>query len=142
MSKTIEGGAGSKRKRVGWLLTGLSGAFLLLDAAGKFMRPEAVVEAMGKLGYEASVITPLGFVLAACTALALFPRTAVVGAILLTGYLGGAVATHVRVGNPLFSHALFPVYIGAMIWLGLQLRGFELRPPRAHGRAAAETKLG
>jgi len=85
------------------------------------------VEATVKLGYSATTIVPLGIVLLTCTVLYVIPRTSVLGAILLTGYLGGAVATHVRVGDPLFSHVLFPVYLGVMIWLGLYLRDNRLR---------------
>jgi hypothetical protein len=98
-----------------------------MDAIGKFVRPEAVVSGTVELGYQESVILPLGLILLACVALYVIPRTAVLGAILLTGYLGGAVATHVRIGNPLFTHTLFPVYIGVLLWLGLYLRSRKLR---------------
>jgi len=74
------------------------------------------------LGYNESVIFPLGIVLLACTVLYALPITSVLGAILLTGYLGGAVASHVRLGSPLFTHVLFPVYLGILLWLGLYLR--------------------
>ena len=72
-------------------------------------------------------IVPLGVVLAACLALYLIPRTAIVGAVFLTGYLGGAIATHVRVGNPLASHVLFPVYVATLVWGGLYLRDARAR---------------
>ena len=93
----------------------------------KLVKPAPVVEATVRLGYPESVILGLGIVLLACTALYLIPRTSILGAVLLTGYLGGAVATHVRVGNPLFSHVLFPTYLGALIWGGLYLREDRLR---------------
>jgi len=73
------------------------------------------------------VVLPLGMVLLACVALYAIPRTAILGAILLTGYLGGAVASNVRVGNPLFGYILFPVYVGVLLWLGLYLRDGRLR---------------
>jgi len=85
------------------------------------------VEGTLQLGYPESVILGLGIILLACTVVYLMPRTAILGAILLTGYLGGAVATHVRVGSPLFSHVLFPVYLGVLIWGGLYLRDERLR---------------
>ena len=89
--------------------------------------PKPVVDGTLELGYPASVIFGLGVVLLVSTVLYVIPRTAVLGAILLTGYLGGAVATHVRVGNPLFSHVLFPTYLGALIWGGLWLRDRRVR---------------
>ena len=101
--------------------------FLLMDSVMKIMKAEVVVKGSTALGYPESVIFGLGVVLLLSTALYAIPRTAVVGAILLTGYLGGAVATHVRVGDPLFSHVLFPVYLGVFIWAGLVLRDVRLR---------------
>jgi hypothetical protein len=80
-----------------------------------------------ELGYPADSILTFGLVELACVALYMIPRTAVLGAVLLTGYLGGAIATHVRVGNPLFSHVLFPTYVAALIWGGLYLRDARLR---------------
>lgn len=106
----------------GRVLSSLSVLFLLIDGVMKFVKPQPVVEATVKLGYPATVIFPLGVVLLLCVALYVVPRTSVLGAILLTGYLGGAVASHVRVGDPLFSHILFPVYLGLLIWAGLYLR--------------------
>lgn len=111
----------------GRALSGVAALFLLADSAGKFVRPAPVVEGTVLLGYPESVILPLGIVLFACTLLYVIPYTSVLGAILLTGYLGGAVATHVRVGNPLFSHILFPTYVGLLIWGGLYLREGRLR---------------
>lgn len=104
----------------------LPALFLLLDGAMKLIKPEPVVSATVELGYSETVIVPLGVVLLACTILYLIPRTAVLGAILLTGYLGGAVATHVRAGQGPFE-ILFPVIFGALLWGGLVLRDDRLR---------------
>jgi hypothetical protein len=79
------------------------------------------------LGYPESLALGLGIIEIACTVIYVVPRTTVLGAILLTGFLGGAVATHVRVGDPLFSHSLFPIYVGVLVWLGLYLRDDQLR---------------
>src|SRR5436190_5288690 len=111
----------------GRIMSALPALFLFVDGAMKLVKPEVVVKATVELGYREAVILPLGVVLLACTILYVIPRTAVLGAILLTGYLGGAVATHVRVGNPLFSHVLFPVYLGILLWGGLCLRDSRLR---------------
>lgn len=117
----------SKSLWAGRILSGLVVLFLLMDGVMKLLKPAVVVEGTVKVGYSESVIVPLGIVLLACTILYAIPRTSVLGAILLTGYLGGAVATHVRVGDPLFTHALFPIYLGILIWLGLYLRDERLR---------------
>jgi hypothetical protein len=111
----------------GRLMSALPALFLLMDAVGKLVKPAPVVEGTVQLGYPESVLLGLGIVLLGCTVLYVIPRTAILGAILLTGYLGGAVATHVRVGSPLFSHILFPVYIAVLIWGGLYLRDERLR---------------
>src|SRR6266498_1359144 len=111
----------------GRVMSGLPSLFLLADGIGKLVKPEPVVEGTVKLGYPESVLVPLGIVLLTCTILYVIPRTSALGAILLTGYLGGAVATHVRVGNPIFTHILFPVYLGVLIWGGLYLRDYRVR---------------
>jgi hypothetical protein len=110
----------------GWILTILPALFLLFDAVMKLVKPAFVVEGTMKYGYPESSILPLGIVLFASTVLYLIPRSAVLGAILLTGYLGGAVATHVRVEEGLFP-ILFPVVFGALLWGGLVLRDARLR---------------
>jgi len=110
----------------GRIIGALPALFLLLDGIMKLIKPAPVVEATVKLGYPESVILGLGIVLIASTVLYLIPRTSILGAILLTGYLGGAVATHVRVGDNLFS-VLFPVFFGLLIWGGLYLRDDRLR---------------
>jgi hypothetical protein len=110
----------------GRIMSSLPALFLLVDGAMKLVRPEVVVKTTMDLGYAESVILPLGVVLLACTILYLIPWTAVLGAILLTGYLGGAVATHVRAGQGPFE-ILFPVLFGALLWGGLVLRDNRLR---------------
>ena len=112
---------------IGRILGALSTLFLLMDGVMKLIKPAPVVEATVRLGYPESVIQSLGIVLLVCTILYAIPRTSILGAILLTGYLGGAVAANVRVGNPLFSHVLFPVYVALFIWGGLHLREPRLR---------------
>lgn len=114
-------------RRAGRALTAIPVAFLLFDGAIKLIGIKAVAETMPLLGWPVALAAPLGIILLSCLTLYVIPQTAVFGAILLTGYLGGAVATHVRVGNPLFSHILFPTYVGAMIWGGLFLRDARVR---------------
>jgi len=113
----------------GRIMSGLVVFFLLVDAGFKLIRPlpAPAVEAFGKLGYPVEFAGGIGVLLLACVAVYLIPRTSVLGAILLTGYLGGAVASHVRVGDPWFSHALFPVYIGLLVWGGIYFREPRLR---------------
>ncbi len=110
----------------GRIISGLMALFMLVDAVMKFIKPPVVVEGTVKLGYPESAIFGLGVVLLISTILYMVPRTAVLGAILLTGYLGGAVATHVRVSDTTFT-ILFPVIFGALIWGGLFLRDARLR---------------
>ena len=110
----------------GRIVSALPALFLLLDGVMKLIKPAAVIEATVQLGYRESTILGIGIVLLISTILYLVPRTAILGAILLTGYLGGAVATHVRVGGSLFP-VLFPVLFGVLLWLGLYLRDERLR---------------
>lgn len=112
---------------VGRVLSGLVVLFLIPDGVIKFIKPAPVIETSAHLGLPLSLANTLGILLLICTALYVFPRTSVLGAILLTGYLGGAVSTHLRVGDPLFSHILFPTYLGVLLWLGLYLRDERLR---------------
>ena len=111
----------------GRILSGLVVLLLIPDGIIKFVKPAPVVETSAHLGLPLSLANTLGILLLICTAIYVFPRTSVLGAILLTGYLGGAVATHLRVGDPLFSHILFPTYLGVLLWLGLYLRDDRLR---------------
>jgi DoxX-like family len=110
----------------GRIMTALPALLLLADSIGKLLKPAPVIEATVKLGYPESVIVGLGIVLLISTILYIIPLTTVLGAILLTGYLGGAVATHVRVGGSLFE-ILFPAFFGALIWGGLYLRDERIR---------------
>jgi hypothetical protein len=111
----------------GRIISALPALFLLVDGIMKLVKPEPVVKATIELGYPESVIMALGMILLVGVILYMVPRTAVLGAILLTGYFGGAIAAQVRVGNPLFSHVLFLVYLAVLIWGGL-----FLRDPRLH----------
>ena len=114
------------RRWVGLVVSGLPALFLVVDGVAKLFKPVPVVEGTVRLGYSESVIIPLGIVLLICTLLYLIPRTAVLGAILLTGYLGGAVATHVRFYEGLFP-IVFAIVFGVLLWLGLYLRDPQLR---------------
>ena len=106
----------------GRILTTLAVLFLLFDAVIKFTDTAPVRDSFAQLGYPLKLAVVIGVLELTCLAVYLIPRTSILGAILLTGYLGGAIATHVRVENPLFSHILFPTYIAALIWGGLLLR--------------------
>ena len=109
------------RKVAGWLVSGLVAAFMLLDAGVKFAKPPAVAEAFQRTGWPMDLSVTLGLILLSCTVLYLIPRTAVLGAILMTGYLGGAVATNLRLHNPAFN-TWFPVVFGVLAWIGVWLR--------------------
>jgi len=111
----------------GRILSGLVILFLLFDGAMKLVPLDIVVETHEQLGIPANLARTLGVLTIACTVLYAIPRTAVLGAILLTGYLGGAIATHLRVGSPIFTHLLFGFYLGLMVWGGLYLRDERLR---------------
>ena len=106
----------------GRILSALPALFLLMDGIMKVMKPDFVVKATVELGYPEEVIFGLGIVVLICVVLYIIPYTSVLGAILLTGYLGGAVASHLRHGDPLFSHVLSPVYFAILLWGGLYLR--------------------
>jgi hypothetical protein len=101
--------------------------FLVFDAAIKLAVVPPVVEAFAKLGVPVALAQGIGVLELFCVALFLFPATAALGAVLLTGFLGGAMAIHVRVGDPLLSHVLFPVYVGALLWTALFLRDERIR---------------
>ena len=116
----------NKRLWAGYIMSGLPTLFLLMDGSMKLYKPRSVVEATVQLGYPESVILGLGAVLLVSTFLYLLPRTAILGAILLTGYLGGAVASQVRVGAVPFN-IVFPLLIGALLWGGLWLRDYRVQ---------------
>jgi hypothetical protein len=111
----------------GRILSGLAALFLTFDGVIHILKIAAVVRAFDALGFPLSTAVTLGVVELICVALYVYPRTSVLGAILLTGYLGGAIATQVRVGAPLLSTALFPVYVALFVWGGIYLRDDRLR---------------
>ncbi len=130
MSSAIPAAVGSESKKIIWagrVLSGLVVLFLLFDSVGKLMRVAAVMQGTTELGFAQSAVFPVGVLLLICTVLYAVPRTTVLGAILLTGYLGGAVATQVRVGHPLFGYILFPVYLGILLWGGVYARDARVR---------------
>jgi len=111
----------------GRVISGLAVAFLIFDSLGKLLELQPVIDGTKQLGYPPDIAFKLGVILMTCVLVYLVPQTTVLGAVLLTGYLGGAVATHVRVGSPLFTHVLFPTYIAALLWGGALLRDARLR---------------
>jgi hypothetical protein len=113
----------------GWALSGLSIAFCLMDAFMKLFHPQFVIDATTEIGWPAdpTTLTTLGVILLVSTTLYAFPRTAVLGAVLLTGFLGGAVASHMRHADPLLTHDLFGVYLGIIVWGGLWFRDARIR---------------
>jgi DoxX-like protein len=117
----------SKRRLwTGRILSGLAVLFLVFDAVIKFTKIAPVVDAFAQLGYPIGLAPTIGSIALICVVLYLIPRTSVLGAVLLTGYLGGAIASQLRIGSPLFSHVLFPIYVAALIWGGLYLRDEQL----------------
>lgn len=109
----------------GRILSGFAVAFLLFDGVMKFFMvklPPEALEASAALQWPMERMPLVGIILLICTILYAIPRTAIIGAILLTGYLGGAIASHVRVSNPLWTHTFFPIYIAVFVWLGLYFR--------------------
>ena len=120
--QTVSGGRGMLW--TGRIITGFIALFLLFDSTVKLIKSPQAVQGTLHLGYPESKIVPIGMVLLASLALYLLPRTSILGAILLTGYLGGATATMVRVSSP---WVLFPVFIGVLVWAGLYLRDEQVR---------------
>jgi hypothetical protein len=106
----------------GYVLTTLVALFLAFDAIVKVLRLGPAMTATTDLGYPAAAVFPIGIMELVCLGLYVLPQTAVLGAVLLTGYLGGAIATHVRAGSPMLTHTLFPIYVALMLWGGLYLR--------------------
>ena len=113
----------------GRVLSGFVIVFLLFDGAIKLVPWPVVTETMDRIGYGSSetLARTLGVITVACSVLYAIPPTSILGAILLTGYLGGAMASHLRIGSPLFTHTLFGLYLGLMVWGGLWLRDRDLR---------------
>jgi hypothetical protein len=136
MSASTSVKASPWRQRLGLGLSALAILFFLLDASGKLLQIEPVVKGTIELGWPSSAVFPLGLLLLVGAVLHAVPRTSVLGAIYLTGFLGGAIATHFRIGSPLFTHVLFGVYVATIMWSGLVLRYPALRtvvvsPPRS-----------
>lgn len=121
-SQHVHSARSGAARKLGWILSGLALLFLSWDAAMKLVRHPLAIEGSKALGYSEHAIVSVGVIAAGCVVVYAVPRTAVLGAILWTGYLGGAIATHLRVGNPLLSHTLFPVYVAILLWGGLALR--------------------
>ncbi len=121
--------ASSPMRLLGRILSGLVIVFMLFDGAIKLVPWPVVMQTMDRMGYGSSesFARTLGVISIACTVLYAIPPTSILGAILLTGYLGGAMASHVRIDSPLFSHILFGLYLGLMLWGGLWLRDRGLR---------------
>jgi DoxX-like family len=117
----------AKRCWIGRVLTAIPVLFLIFDFSIKIAHVQPVTDAFARLGIPDHLAVTVGVLELICLAIYLLPRTALLGAVLLTGFLGGAIMLHVRVGDPLFSHILFPVYIGALLWIGLYLRDPRLR---------------
>ena len=121
--------------RAARFVAGVPVLFLIFDTVIKLIRIEPVTMSFVQLGYAPSLAVGIGLLELACLTLYVVPRTSILGAVLMTGYLGGAVATHVRAGSPLFTHVLFPVYVGILIWLGVFLADHRVRallPVRMH----------
>jgi len=120
---------GTAAKVAGWVMSGLVVAFMIFDGGIKLVPLQAVTDSAAELGLPTgeAFARGLGVLALVCTALYAWPRTAMLGAVLLTGYLGGAVATQLRIGAPLLSHLLFGVYLGLLMWGGLYLRDLRLR---------------
>ena len=127
MAVPAERTAQSRSRVAGIALSAIASLFLASDAALKVLRLGPAVEGTTSLGYPAETVLWIGAIQSACLLLYLVPRTAVLGALMMTGYLGGAVATHVRISSPLLSHTLFPVYVALLLWGGLYLRDERLR---------------
>lgn len=118
----------SAARWTGRVLSGLGVLFMIFDGGAKVLDlipPD--IKAANSLGWSDHTLPTVGAIALLCTALYLIPRTALLGAILLTGYFGGAIASHLRLDNPLFTHTLFPIYIAALFWIGLFLRDNRVR---------------
>ncbi|WBY18146.1 DoxX family protein (plasmid) [Erythrobacteraceae bacterium WH01K] len=129
--------------RIGWSLSGLAILMLGMDAGAKLIAPEVMIANSPPLGLPADpgFHRILGAILALCTLLYAWPRTSPIGAVLLTGYLGGAVATHLRVDSPLVTHTFVSVYLGAIVWLGLMLRDRRVAALLATSQTADQSLL-
>jgi hypothetical protein len=128
MTTAIDTASPSKaRLWTGCVLTTLTTLFLVFDGAMKLVQPQPVTQAMTQLGFPLHLSVPIGIILLVCTVLYVLPPTAVTGAVLLTGYLGGAIVSQMRIGAPLLSTTLFPIYFAVLLWAGVYLREPRLR---------------
>jgi hypothetical protein len=128
MQSAVPSGSVSRKSLwAGRIITGLVAVFLVFDAVIHIMKPAPVVEAFAKLNFPIRFAVPLGIIELVCILLCVIPRTSILGAIFLTGYLGGAIAIQLPTGNPFFGEVLFPVYIAAFLWAGIYLRDERLR---------------
>jgi hypothetical protein len=128
MQSTAQSGSiSAKALWAGRIISGLVTAFMLMDAVMHLMKPAPVVEGFAKLGFPIRLAVTLGIIDLICVLLYVIPRTSTLGAILLTGYLGGAVAIQLPTGNSLFGEVLFPIYVGVLVWGGIYLRDERLR---------------
>jgi hypothetical protein len=128
MQSTAPSGFPSKKSVwAGRIITGLVAAFLVFDAVIHIMKPAPVVEGFAKLNFPIRFAVPLGIIELVCILLYVIPRTSILGAIFLTGYLGGAIAIQLPTGNPFFGEVVFPVYIAVFLWGGIYLRDERLR---------------
>jgi hypothetical protein len=139
--------SGSKKAFwAGWVISSLVLLFLLFDGVSKVMLIAPVVEATKQLGYPENLVRPLGVIVLICAVLYAVPRTAILGGIVLTGFLGGAIASHIRLQDPLLTHVLFGLYVGLLAWGGLYLRDDRVRaliPVRRHAKAdTVQTTVG
>ncbi|MGH8178456.1 MAG: DoxX family protein [Steroidobacter sp.] len=126
-SLTHTASVSTKALWTGRILSGLAVVFLLFDSLIKLIKMDVVVESFAQLGYPHTVSRGIGLLELVCIVLYVIPRTSVTGAVLLTGVFGGAIASHLRIGDPVFTHLLFGVYLGAMVWGGLLLRDHRAR---------------
>lgn len=117
----------TRARWAGRILSAIAVLFLTFDMAIKLVGAKAAVEGTTQLGWQPHHLPTLGVIQLVCLVLYLVPRTAPLGAVLWTGYLGGAIATHLRLDNPLFTHILFPIYVAALLWGGLYLRDARVR---------------
>lgn len=126
-STTLTATVGTRRLWIGRIMSALAVLFLLFDSIVKILGLPVAVDATIELGYRVGIVGGIGILELICLLIYVVPRTATLGAVLLTGYLGGAVASQLRVGHPLFSHVLFPIYVAVFIWGGLFIRDGRLR---------------
>ena len=124
---TEERSSGRGAAWTGRIISGFAVLFMLFDSITKILQTPYVIKASANLGYPASDIPVIGMILLRCVVVYVIPRTLIIGAVLLTGYLGGAVESNLRIGTPLFSNILFPVYFGILVWTGLYLRNRRVR---------------